>query len=287
MIEMHASEHTRLINQFIGLCHDTLSWPNTLWQLDYEVQIIEQTISLESAAKIVPDVIAVSRGLSHAIVADCKSGNNIKTDQDRRYMQLTSNILAYYVTVNDSHLLSHIVCYVDNESNHVSLEPHTTLPFITFGQDTVRTKGNFGNQKINEKMQNPIPLVGMKEPTVYYPFSPNDENHFVMPHVLAGLVSYLTRRRKPSVAVQDPSTAKEILESIYPHHKEISKKHKNDLVKKIRKIIQVSLASNKKFKEQISKIESGEYGIGTLQSLNVTCIEIISDLQQQQRVDDF
>ena len=284
---MHAGEHTRLVNRFIGLCHDTLSWPNTLWQLGYEVQIIEQAISLESAVKIVPDVIAVSRKLSHAIVTDCKSGSSIKTEQDNRYTQLTSNNLAYHVTTHDSNLLSHIVCYVDNESNHVSLEPHTTLPFITFGQDMVRTKGDFGNQETNEKMQNPIPLTGMKEPTVYYPFSPNDEDHFVIPHVLTGLVSYLTKKRRPSARVQDLSTAGKILESIHPCYKEFSTKHKNDLVRKVRKMIHVSLASNSKFKEQILKIESGEYSIGTLQSLSGTCTEIVSDLQQQRRVDDF
>ena len=284
---MHASGHTRLINKFIGLCSDTSSWPNTLWQLGYQIQIVEQTISLESAAKIVPDLIAVSNELTHAIVVDCKSGNNIKRDQDDRYLQLTSNVLAYHVTIDDSNLLSHIVCYVVNESNHASLEPHTTLPFIIFGQDTVLIQGDFRNQTTNEKMQSPISLTGMNEPSTLYPFSPDDANHFIISHVLSGVVSYLTKRRRTLDPIQDFSTAKEILKDIYPFHNEISLRHKRELAKKIQEIIKVSLASSSKFKEQISKIESGEYSSGTLQSLTDTCLEIISNFQQQQRMDDF
>ena len=142
---MHASEHTRLMNKFIGLCHDTVSWPNILRQLGYKVQLVEQTISLKSAEKIVPDVVAVSERLSHAIVADCKSGNNIDAKQDCRYLQLTPGDLTY-VTVHDTNQLTHIVCYVDNDSNHTALETTHNLAFYY-----VWTECRTGKKKFRQK----------------------------------------------------------------------------------------------------------------------------------------
>ena len=79
---MSTSRHTRLINMIIGLCSKTACWPSVLHDLGYEVQLIEQTISLrESSQKITPDVIAVSNPLKHAIVIDCKSGKTLTWDR--------------------------------------------------------------------------------------------------------------------------------------------------------------------------------------------------------------
>ena len=70
---MSISEHTRLVNKVIGLCKDTACWPSFLYDLGYNIQLVEQTISLrESAQKITPDMVAVSNKLVHAMVIDCK-----------------------------------------------------------------------------------------------------------------------------------------------------------------------------------------------------------------------
>ena len=84
---MEAGPHTRLINMFMGLCMNTVGWPNILGELGYEVQLIEQTVNLRSTRKVAPDVVAVSNKTVHAIVAECKFGE-IKADQDQRYQQL-------------------------------------------------------------------------------------------------------------------------------------------------------------------------------------------------------
>ncbi len=64
--QRNASMHTRLINMFVGLCTNTERWPSILFDLGYDVRLIEPTMGMQSANKINPDVIAVSEDLSHA-----------------------------------------------------------------------------------------------------------------------------------------------------------------------------------------------------------------------------
>ena len=59
-LDLVAGTHTRLINMFMGLCADTRHWPNVLAKMGYKVQLIEQSVSLQSAKKAVPDVVSVS-----------------------------------------------------------------------------------------------------------------------------------------------------------------------------------------------------------------------------------
>ena len=88
---MVANDHTRLVNKMIGLCKNTAKWPSILYDLGYDVQLIECPITIrKSAREIVPDVVAVSDKLEHVVVIDCKSGKNVEPDQDGRYESLES-----------------------------------------------------------------------------------------------------------------------------------------------------------------------------------------------------
>ncbi len=282
---MPASDHTRLINKLIGLCRDTVKWPKTLFDLGYDVQLIEQTISLKSAQKVSPDVVAVSGRLLHAIVADCKSGDNIDNGQDARYQELESDDLRHWVTVHDTNQLKHVVCYVDNDTNHAGLEPHTGFPFITFGQDEIRGQGDFGIRQLNEKLCEPVSLEGMREPTGYYPFSPDDEDYVIAPHILRGLMSYLTRRgHKTRPKIKDPATPTEILKLMHPHDL-ISSRHSGSLTKKIEVMINIFMRC-RKFREQVLKIEKGDHSTPTLRSLDKICEVLITEYESQKKITD-
>lgn len=283
---MTASEHTRLINKFIGLCKDTIQWPNILSELGYEVQLIEQTINLKSAQKISPDVVAVSRKLLHAIITDCKSGNNINNEQDLRYLELVSDDLKYHVTVHDTNQLKHTVCYVDNHTNHSQLEPHTTFPFITFSDDAIQGQRDFGIKQLNEILCDSISLEGMREPTGYYPFSPDDEDYVIAPHVLRGLISYVMMKgRTIQPQINDPATALEILKLIHPYNV-IYSRHRDSLIKKIETMINIFMKSSKEFNEQVSKIERSEHKTSTLQSLVKICESLITRYESQRHITD-
>ena len=265
---------------------NTTKWPKILFELGYEVQLIEQAIKLQSAQKIVPDVVAVSRKLLHVIVTDCKSGNNIDNEQDARYQELASDDLKYYVTVHDTNQLKHTVCYVDNHTNHTQLEPHTKLPFMTFSDDAIQGRRDFGMKQLNEKLCNFISLEGMREPTGYYPFSPQDEDFVIAPHVLRGLISYLMMKgHKIQPQIKDPATALEILKLIHPYNL-VSTRHKDDLIKRIGTMINMFRSNNREFNEQVSKIEKGEYKTSTLQSLAKICEALIVEYESQTHITD-
>lgn len=286
---MGISEHTRLVNSVIGLCQDTARWPGVLHDLGYAVQLIEQSISLrKSSQKITPDVVAVSNRLLHAMVIECKSGTNINSDQDRRYESLEPRDLAYHVTVHDPNRLTHVACYADGAANHKSLEPHTKLPFITFGPEEVAGKRDFGKKEVNDKLHKGVSLKGMLEPTGYYPFSPDDEDSAIIPHVLTGLLSYLVQRgRELPPTTADADMAEAILKSIHPFHEQIYSRHRQRLTQRIKRMIDLCKNSNSEFRQQLAKIEDGKAGHSTMQSLRRICKELVDRYAQQKMIDNF
>jgi len=283
---LFASEHTRLINRLIGLCTNTLKWPTLLFDLGCDVQLIEQTISLKFAHKINPDVVMVSNKHYHVLVTDYKSGNNIDTDQDSRYGELSSIDLKYYVTIHDQNQLTHTVTYVYNHTNHSNLKSFTNHSFITFNNEHIQGTGDFGYRELNDKLQNSTSLSGMREPTGYYPFSPEDEDYVIAPHMLRGLISYLTiKGRKTKSPIKNLSTSLEILKIIHPYDL-VSTRHKDQLTKKIELMIDVFMKSSNGFSEQISKLEKGEYSTVTLRSLVKICQELIDNYENQKKITD-
>ena len=107
-----------------------------------------------------------------------------------------------------------------------------------------------------------------------------------MHHVLVGLFAYLTKKPRQPVKIKDLSTANAVLELIHPYHKKISTKHKRELALRIKKSIDVAMG-NRKFREQVAKIESGERSTPTMQSFNDTCKIIVDDARHQERITDF
>lgn len=268
------------------MCKNTIKWPTLLFDLGYDAQLIEQTINLKSAQKINPDVVAVSNKHLHALVTDCKSGNNIDTEQDSRYSELSSDDLKYYVTIHDPKQLTYTMTYVDNNSNHSNLQSHTKHSFITFTDENIMGTGEFGYKELNEKLQTPTSLLDMREPTGYYPFSPNDEDYVIAPHVLRGLISYLVMKgKKTHPQINDPSTPLEILKLIHPYDL-VSTRHKEQLLKKIESMIGIFMKSSVEFNEQVSKIEKEEYSIATLRSLVQICQGLIDDYESQKKITD-
>ena len=65
------------MNMLLGLCVKTRRWPSVLSDPGYKAQLIGQSVGLQSAQKAVPDAVSASDRMSHAVVADCKSGDQL------------------------------------------------------------------------------------------------------------------------------------------------------------------------------------------------------------------
>ena len=224
---MQMSEHTRLINKFIGLCDNGKHWPSILYTEGYRVKLIEQTLRLHSGNDITPDVIAASNRHSHMLVVDCKSGGNINPDQESRYTMLTLDVLLLFVSVPEESKATYKPCYVDQGKHHARLKEHSQLPFITFGDDAMYGDGDFGNEHLNHALCQRILLGETREPTGYYPFSYSDPDQAIAPYVLRGLVTYAnTARRMGGRDAKSAPNGKNLVESIHKYHRLLSTKHK-------------------------------------------------------------
>ena len=283
---MVAGTHTRLINMFMGLCADTGHWPNVLAKMGYKVQLIEQSISLQSAKKAVPDVVSVSNKTVHAIVAECKGGNSIDPKQDGRYRQLTSGDLLRHVAVHDRNRFGHTVCYVDTSNNHDSLKRGASFPFITFGRDSITVDGSLGRDDLDGGLDR-IPLKGTREPTYLYPFSHEDKDYVVIPYVLRGLITHVFHSPEEQFKIDDPATLEKILKITHKHADRISSKHRKELAKRVGEILKSLLQQNPDLQSQVSKLETTERHVSTLQSLKKTCEELIARYEKQTRLDTF
>ena len=282
---MLASDHTRLINKFIGLCKNDPKWPHSLRDLGYKVQLVEYTIILRESGVIRPDVIAVSNKLIHAIVADCKGGHNINQDQDDKYVALRTQDLTTHVTVHDPKQLTHDVCYVDDQANHDSLERHTDLPFITFDERSVVKHGQFTLRKLDLKLSSPMSLDDAREPVSYYPFSPEDRDAVIVPHVMRALIVCLTARKRTCVKLTDPDLVDRLMLALDPGEV-IGITHAKALKSKIRQIISMLLQNNADLKDQASKLADDKYSTSTLQAITRTCQDIAKQYASQTRLTD-
>ena len=271
---------------FMGLCMNTLNWPNILGDLGYEVQLIEQTVSLQSTRKVTPDVVAVSNKTVRAIVAECEFGA-INADQDRRYQQLTPENLLNHVTVHDRNRMSHTVCYVDMCDDHDRREPHTRFPFITFGKDSIAGSGDFGHKDLRKCFAGPISLAGTKEPGFLYPFSHDDEDYVVIPHVLRGLIACAWKPPSKQFKIGDPGTPEAILEIVHRHVTLIYAKHKSQLTGRIKSVVEKLLTEIPDLQEQVSKIDAEGRHPASIQRLEKICDDLISDYETQTRLDRF
>lgn len=271
---MNASEHTQLINMFLGLCYRTNHWPNTLRDLGYRPKLIEPSIGLRSSERINPDVVAVSNRLSHVIITECKGGSSIDADQDDRYRRLAAEDLRPHVEVRGSGRPRHTVCYTDSRRNHGRLKRHTSFPFITFGDRSMSISGSFGDARLDKALCGETSLHGMGPPAAYYPFSPNDDDRFVARHVLRGIHSHVVITRGKTHIGEVRETAKSIFELV--HRRElISSRHRNRLVSKIEKILAMLLDREAELRLQVSAIEGGGYDARSAHGLGITCDRLI------------
>lgn len=290
------SEHTRLINKFIGLCKNNgpannkgrqRFWPNPLHELGYRVEVIEQNVKMRGGDTVKPDVLTVSNKNLHALVVECKGGKSIKPDQDFRYASLLPSDLSNCAKVYDQKRLRHDVCYVAGIENHASLSSQTNLPFITFGQHVER-HGEFKLSEINEKLSEPIPLDGLPEPTSYYPFAPSDDDKFVVPYVLRAVVKCLSSDNVDDrTGILESGAESKIMKEVDPGNL-IARKHKKEMEERVKHVI----GTLRKQREFVDLVKRAQGSRAAIQTLADRCDEMsdraCSEYEAQHRLtDDF
>lgn len=192
---MQPCEHTKLMNAIIGMCKKNVGWITVLSDsdLNYEVQIIEQSVNTSLSEVVKPDVITASNRQLHSIVFELKGGKTLKLDQLKRYEGLTANDLLRWITVFDRANLEFDVCICDLAENHELIKSvnNSKFPMLVFGSEFLVKEGKFKRAKLNEAFAEPISLKGKTQPLSYYPFSDEDSIPYIALHVIQALLSII------------------------------------------------------------------------------------------------
>ena len=269
---LSATEHTRLLNKFIGLCTNTANWPRILYKMGFRVQLIEQRIAL-GAGSIMPDVVSVSDSLSHALVVDCKGGKNINPSQDAKYAGMRHGDLANWVTVREQGRLTHVACYVASDASHGSLSSHTKLPFIVFGGAFVKGVGSFGQPKLDKALRKGVSLRGSREPLCLYPFSLDDPPSVALRFIISGIVSCIVKSRAEARDFTTEEGMADAIKAIHPFYDRIGTRHAKLLVKKAATWFTEMLGEDGDLEAHYKKMLDEGFDARTIQAFADRCLE--------------
>ena len=282
---MYANNHTRLMNKFIGLCAGSVGWPSPLGGLGYEVNLIEKEVTTDSARKVVPDMIACSQSLVHAIVVECKSRSSIDPAQDEKYREARAANIAKVVSI-DKERLTHTVSYVAHNDRYESLRRGTSLPFIVFGDDYVEGRGDLKREELDRALQKTGMHNKWVEPTLYYPFSHDEATSVIVLHAINGLISCIKNRDAEfKFDLGDEGTVVAILKRTHVYYNRISSKHRRELKGRVGKVLNQIARTNPDFASQFAKMESKEPSSAAVRKFHSICERIVGDYAVQKRLD--
>lgn len=283
------------MNAIIGMCKKNESWINVLSdsELNYEVQIIEQSINTSSGEVVKPDVITASNRQLHSIVFEMKGGKTLKPDQMRRYESLTASDLLRWITVFDRAHLEFDVCICDLAENHQLIKAvnNNKFPMLVFGSESLTKEGKFKRAKLNEAFAEPISLREKIPPLSYYPFSDEDSVPYIAMHIIQALLSIIHKDVKQGKIIPEETlfTFNELVAERFNYiWGVLSIEHKKALMLKINDSIKRFLAKDG-VKETLGFIRQKE-GIKITKNLDQfkkIAEKYIEDLQTQTPLSEF
>jgi len=255
-----ACEHTRLMNKFMGLCDPSSGWPSVLHDCGYRMQAIEQKLRINDATSVKPDIIVASGKERHALVIECKSGMNVKQDQEKRYAKLDTETVRKWVKARPPPE-THAVSYAINSHARERIATHTRLSLVVFYKLRLESRGSFGTNRLDRAMRDPINFdTTMEEPTEYYPYGPDDDDSVIAQHVLQALTQLL-RSNSAVENLSSDATVDKVFKTNHIYHKMISDETSNRIKKKIKDLIEFQLIPDKNVMRILQQIQKGEHNI--------------------------
>lgn len=287
---MRPSNHTLLINSVIGLCKNGDNWIHPFYDLGYTPKLLEHTISLGSQKGTVkPDVVAASNKLLNAICFDCKGGRNIEEGQAGRYHDLSSRDLLRWIEVPEPDKLTHDTCFVGLEENQIDrTHKFDEFPKLIFGKEALRKVGTFSEKKVNDKLDEPMNLIGgMFPPTLYYPFSTTDDPAVMLPFVLRALVETSVRQKRSGNRQVNEGTfdTDDFRIRVHRMWNLMGQETRDALAIKIRDLVRTVMRRYPQFMEKVAGGQESSQVI--LSNLIPLCQKMLADEEKKSRIDDY
>ncbi|KAF5072912.1 hypothetical protein DSECCO2_196940 [anaerobic digester metagenome] len=221
MVEL--SDHTKLMNIIIGLCHDIPHWPNPFTQKNYKISQIEAKIPESN-----PDIIISNTSTNHSILFECKSSHNVKEKQIEKYAKVRKDpsvvIQSGKVKVVHKRQYSvdiaycsfedlssnELICKHDMHCIHIERITNAKINSIHL------TRGIFSKNGLNAVF--PIDTKTSKPPYFLYPFDENDIELFTK--------EMLNQLQKFALTNKNSFTTPELLSKTHPLWHRIDDKKK-------------------------------------------------------------
>lgn len=245
-------KHRVLICCMIGLAAPDRgpSFPNPLYELGYEVAILEwDTVLNSKGRKVSPDLVLIARDTNHAMVVECKS-NKLEKDQIKRYMDVKrEDIIDWGMSSSDPRQLVHDITLVssyENSGRILATLPQWECIFPTLEVGIVAItiiENEFSRDELNSVF--PINALLSYTPQYLYPLGRESPDYIVMDIVLQGLLSRLLSSEQETFEL----SLKDLIVDIYPYWNEMGKGIKEKVIRKIQRVIET--ASKKDFERYI------------------------------------
>ena len=233
-------KHRFLICCIMGLAQPDGSsqFPNPLYDLGYEVAILEWDTVLNSKGEIVsPDLVLVSNKSNHALVVECKSGA-LKKEQIERYGNVRKEDLPDWgISSTDPRQLSHDITLVASYENGTAV--CTTLnqwgclfPVLEVEVVAVTLIANdFSLHELNEVF--PVPIRLSFTPQYLYPIGRDSPDYIIMDQVMQTLLS----RIKTDDCGDFEISLEEIVLDVFPYWNEMGTQIREKVSKNIQRVI--------------------------------------------------
>lgn len=178
------------INAWIALHRGESGWPAKMADQGFRVHRLEAPIRT-SAGQVVVDGISVSDANNSVVPTECKSGQNVETEQARRYAAMTSTDVARLVGLPFDAVSAQIgpayACLEESRAGIVVDLDRLGLPFAVLAVGDRRVTLEARGNSVLQPFDVAVPSGTPPRYIVLDPDSPEDEFvEYLMPELVAG-----------------------------------------------------------------------------------------------------
>jgi len=158
------------VNAVIGFLKRDRRWPSVLYELGYQLAMIEQPVNAPAIGTAELDVICLNHSRNHGMLWECKAGRTLKESQARVYaaacaedVQRTGN-----VTFPDprSASVEPVYCCLEDDAR-VAVETllgwGLAIPVISLGERAVLASGRFHDAEATKRFTVGVALPPLHE----------------------------------------------------------------------------------------------------------------------------
>jgi len=244
-------EHTTLMNIMIGLANKHETFPSVLADNGYQLDSICPSFLNKDGKEVNPDLIFKSHAENNLFIVECKTGT-LQEEQAITYKSLTSEEVKQQniTTLPGNFSLDKTwVCIEKNltKVNSKNSEWKLNFPIVCKFNTTLKKSNNipFNSTILNSIFTKGIDIPN-NIPTVYYSFSPEDPEEYILMHILPAIIKLSLNPHK------DYFTLEELLKETHLLYEYLDKNEKTKLRKRLGSIL--SYLERSELKEFLNKV---------------------------------